>query len=293
MGIVLRKRSVFSLVVISVLGLSGCGNGSPATPDSAGNVYSSVRAEDVDTISAAQAKLRARCLAENGYDQFAKVVEKPNTNYTRNRLADNAEALFFLDAEAAAARGFGNPIQGNPERISISDAAFAEIEQSCYDSAWDTIGAESRATYEEYVNLTNRLLTARMKKFNLSEFTGKIAKCLVDQGAPVNVKKDSQWGLDFSIPLGKNETLPAPEPTTSGSTTYLPALPEAKYLPSPEESELARKYYDCSVSTGARVEASNALHKVEAEALAAEEGVLSELNPKLEAAAKQAAALSA
>lgn len=295
----IKLRVASALMGFAILG-TGCGvpaPGSNITQQASGDPYDVYRAEDTELLSYSQMALRVECLKEQGYPEFEALIGDGPSDQTRQRLSNSVGETLFQDAKDAAARGFGFPAEADPGSVVVHDPGFDATFVECNDKAWKALGAADKTLHSEYVGLANRLVTALMNGTGaaVGAATAKIGKCLVDQGKPVTINANSNWGVDFEIPLGSatRSEAEAWKPRQTNGVEVRPGHPATQYVPTAEESALAVSYYECSESSGARQDLGAELLKVKQAAVAKEEAALAELNPKIEELAKKAANLSA
>lgn len=295
----MRVKGVTVLLAAAAL-CAGCS--SPGVPgaDSAsvtGDPYDVYRAEDIELVIYSQKAIRVKCLSEKGYPEFEGLLADGPSDETRKRLAVSSATSLFKDATDAATRGFGFPREADPGSVIVHDPAFEQTFLECDNKGWQELGTTDATLHNDYISLSNRLVTSLMNGTGsaIGSATGKIAQCLVDQGKPVTVDPNSNWGISFGISMGTNSAPePAPwKPKQTSGVELRPSHAAVPYVPTAAESELASAYYECSVSTKAREEFDDHVQKVKQEAIAKEESQLAELNPKIEELAKKAANLSA
>lgn len=295
----MRVRAASALIAVATF-CGGCAAVGPAANGSgsaAGDPYDVYRAEDIELLIYSQKAIRVKCLSDKGYPEFEKLLSGGPSDEMRKRLSITVGTSLFQDAADAAKRGFGFSREADPGSVVVHDPTFEQTFLECDKKGWQDLGAADATLHNDYVQLSNRLVTALMNGTGtaIGSATGKIAKCLVEQGKPVTLDPNTNWGISFGIPLGGTSE-PEPEawqPKQKSGVEVRPGHAAALYVPTAEESELASAYYECSVSTKARQEFSDELQRVKREAVEKEEARLAELSPQIEKLAKKAAERSA
>ncbi len=293
-----RHRGLYAAALFTAAAaLGGCAAETAVGPAEAGaDAYDIYLAEEVDTIEFGQDVLRFHCLVDNGYREFEAFVPKSPTERARQDAdqitTDNA---FFASEQDAMTRGLREePAGPAPAKVIGHDSSLDAISEACDATAWDALGPDAHQIHLEYRQLGNAfgaLGTALSE--DLVRLQNTVAQCLVDAGEPVTVAQDQLFGIRPDIELGQPVVYPERiGPKQTQGVEIIPADAEIAYVPTPAESDLAVKYYECSRQTGAREEFEHLLSEAKTEIVAEHEAELSELNPKIQELARKAADLS-
>ena len=293
-----RRRGLCAAALFTVAAaLGGCAADTAAGPAEAGaDAYDIYLAEEVDTIEFGQDVLRFHCLVDNGYTEFeAFVPESPTERARQDADQITTDDSFFASEQDAKSRGLREePAGPAPAKVYTHDSSFGTISDACDATAWDALGSDARQLHLEYRQLGNAFgaLGTSLSE-DLVRLQHTVAQCLVDAGEPVTAAQDQLFGIRPDIELGQPVVYPERiGPKQTQGVEIIPADAEIAYVPTPAESDLAVKYYECSRQTGAREEFEHLLSEAKTEIVAEHEAELSELNPKIQELARKAADLS-
>jgi hypothetical protein len=259
--------------------------------------YDIFRGDLLGRVDHAMLILRDKCLARSGFPQLAEAgpgdVRRIHP-HLRVSLSD-----FGLASEAEARqRGFGQDLPGEPRRVLSKDANFDASMQRCAAEAWHAIGPRAWDVYRQYDELGG-LLTEALATVHQAPTPAKMAAGLADCVDPhYRIPDRAAWLKDpsvkaFGVRFGDHVDPPeaAWKPTGAGSVEIGPAIPARRYVPTPEESELAVVWFRCTDKVGLQRHRTDAAMAAQRAAVTKHEARFEALNPQVEALARQAAIL--
>ncbi|MEV6305610.1 hypothetical protein AB0M02_39770 [Actinoplanes sp. NPDC051861] len=309
------KRTTRGLVAaLLVLPLTGCsflGDDEPATPGAApvasaaaepkpSQPFDILQGEKVGLIEHAQAKLQFRCMADSGYPQNQEIGVPAPVNPFEG-LVIGAGSLGPMTEAEARRQGFGHDMDAERPALVSNDVNFDKAGERCDEKAWDDLGAGARETVWAYYELTNQLGPYRkeLDRKLPGDLAGKMLECITGAGYR---PADREQFLKTPNPDQLGVTFGDLEPTTardweprrrSGTIDVGPAIPARRYVPTPEEADLAVDWYRCRQETdmlGAYLAAARPVQQTYVDRY---ESQITELNAKVEELSRAAATLAA
>jgi hypothetical protein len=316
-----QKLLVFGLLAATAQNLGACGTAatdergaeaagiqviSPAAlepeADDPNDPYNAFLSEDFLAINSAKIELEYKCYAAQGYPQFLSVLPVQKANAFRSlaltpdfkaTFASFAELPWFPSEAYARAAGFGHTMAARDAYVFTSDSAFQQTARDCETKAL-TAMAGSADLIQAYTTLGNTLADAiaAAAKQNKPPLTQKVFACMSKGKYPVDQNgsnKQPIWNVDFGVPYGTPPPQHWPNLTKGGAVQIVPAVPEERYVPTPQEADAAAAMYQCSVDSGAHDLWKKAITDAKEKALVQNEASLSDLSPKIHALSKSAA----
>ncbi|WP_285727093.1 hypothetical protein [Psychromicrobium xiongbiense] len=304
------KRSASAVLLAVALALTGCTGGGASGAASAAGVPSdepldTFPAKDLVTVNDAVMTLQYQCYARNGYSQFLEVLAGQKANHFANEVAsigfvgitvDTDKTPWFRDEADAKRRGFGVLGAGWPDvpaRVNVRDQGFQAVEDSCALEATSKVAA-SKDLFLQIRSVAHDLMS-QVLATKPAELWDRVYTCMDEAGfktSKTGEHVNSYYGRDFGIQLGASVRPSYPQPDPNLQVQIMPGVKTAQYVPTAEEVQMALAMHKCSQSTGAQTDWDKRLHDAKVKAVAANEAVLIELKPKIEAMVKAAAALS-
>ncbi|MFC7533986.1 hypothetical protein [Actinoplanes sp. GCM10030250] len=300
--------------VLLALPLTGCsftGDEEPSTPRAAAQASAAARAkpsqpfdilqgEKVGLVEHAQAKIQFKCMADSGYPQNQEIGVPPPINPFEG-LTIGAGSLGPMTEAEARRTGFGIDAVAERPALVSSDSNYDKAAERCDEKAWDTLGAGARETVWAYYELTNQLGPYRkeLDRKLPKDLPAKLLDCITGEGYRA---KDRNEFLKTPNPDQLGVAFGELEPATardwepkrrSGTVDVGPAVPARRYLPTPEESELAVAWYRCRQKTDMLNAYLSAARPVQQAYVDRYESQITELNAKVEELSRKAAALAA
>lgn len=301
------RRLLVCLSAFATLAVVGCSRDDgppPITGDGTlppGTVFSFdlYLGDRLDLIDYARRKVEAECMAEAGYPQHQS-AGVPMMHGNAQQLALNVGRAFgFASEEEARERGLGRSFGAEPARIVSFDANFDAVFERCRGESAEVFGTGAGQLLDQYSSIGN-VLSSEFAVWARPRFEADfsaLVDCLVASGYTVVDRQrfiETRAPEAFGLPSGHLEHVAELdwEPTrVPGTVVVGPPIPARRYVPSPQESELAVAWYRCDQESG-RVEKFLADARTQrATIIAKYEGVLAEMNPQIEAIAQEAAAL--
>lgn len=269
----------------------------PAKPKN--QPYDIYLGDDLGSIDYARLVLAADCLAKKGFPQLKRAGLAPRKRSFPDLLI-TPSSFGYTSEQEARARGFGRDLPAEPSRVWSKDPNFELASKRCDDDAWAKLGSGSKKVYDQYFELGNALLADLVGLHRASipqPMALKIANCMEIEGYRLSDK--AAWSQSpniksFGVAFG---SLAEPSeatwvPTGKGIVEVGPPIPARKYTPTAEESRLAVAWHRCSVKEGwAEHQMRVAMERQQA-AVKKHEAQFTELNPKIQQLAKQAAILA-
>ena len=284
-----RSTLIFSALVFSLAACSSSTE-SPAL-HSETDPYDIYRADDLQTIDAAQKLELYKCLAAEGFPQLLEGDPDPEGADASEGL-DAPDDLWFASEEQARENGFGHPEPGRSAKFRLADPAYINLIDSCMESAWKSLGEDAEKTMVDYAVIGNKLRVEGYTHIDekMTEFRDRVFECLQEEEAPVSQQEGSEWGLAFNFAIGSLEGQKN-ESSDELQFGFSDAIPERSYIPTPEESEVAVQVYNCAIDTGVKEEAMALAYQDRNDVISEVEVELTELNTKISEMSKKAAAL--
>ncbi|WP_433298169.1 hypothetical protein ACQP2F_42720 [Actinoplanes sp. CA-030573] len=298
------RRVALAALAVLLLPLAACSKTpAGATPGAAGQKnaqpFSAFLGDALGVVDYAQLKALGQCMADAGYPQNLRVMgPAPRNPFPQLVLTD---ATFGPPTEQVAKEhGFGQDEAPVPPAIASFDPNYDHASDQCTSNAWKKLPPNAEKVYYSYFDLGNAL--SRPFLMTVYQRVGQpkwktLLTCLAGKGYHTS-QEDSFFRVPdpglFGVPLGDS----APDPAETwkpkevpGTVEVGPATPAKRYVPSGRESDFAVAWFTCERDTGiAKLQMDTAM-QVQQELVAKNEAKLTELNPQIQAIAKQAAAL--
>lgn len=296
----MRGGATVLVLVLSIGGISGCGNGGPEKklPHDAKRSLDLYLGDKLGLIKFAMLKVRNRCLADAGYPQNLNgMADRPSNPFLS--LVIRPGSFGPSTEEEARRRGFGSDRPSQPARIVSFDLNYDKSLERCETRAWEKVGEEAQATYHGYFQFGNDLLGPTSdvhRKFD-AELVPKLLDCMeakgyrvADRQAYLKAPDLAHWGVKLgTLEGGQDDWKPE---RTPGTVQVGPPIPAKRYVPTPEESEMAVAMFHCNRQVGRFDRQMAEAERVQAELVTKHESTFAELNPKIEALARTAATLA-
>jgi hypothetical protein len=256
--------------------------------------------DDLGIIDYAQLKMRNQCLAEAGYPQDLNIM-LPEARNPFPSLVITARTFGPTSEEEARRIGFGRDSRPAPPSIASFDSAYDKTSEECDQKAWRKLPASTKEAYQQYYDLGNQLGLPFFKTIDERMRGGwqKLLTCLGKKGYHASREeeflKSPEPGL-FGVQAGGEPTDPADDwnpKGTPGTVEVGPARPARQYHAAPAEGALAVAWFHCRQETGIDKEEMNTALQVQRELVVKYEVSFTELNPRIEAATREAVRLTA
>ncbi|MEV8518076.1 hypothetical protein [Dactylosporangium sp. NPDC051484] len=283
-----------------VVGLGGCGGDKPATiPVNAQQPFDIVLGDKVGLIDYAVQRMRDTCMQAAGYPQNLQAIpDRPSNPY--QSLTIKAQDFGPVTEDEARRLGFGHDTQGEPPRVVSFDPNYDLNLDRCKKSAEEKLGTDARETRQSYNGLVNDLLAYRREVTDNvpADLPEKTLRCMESKGYTVADRAEflkkpqpQRFGVKFGVLDSVPEVTWTP-PQVPGTVQVGPAIPARKYRPTAEESALAVAWFRCGEETGRIKHMVAAASALQLRYVEKYQDRLGELNPKIEALARNAAALA-
>ncbi|HEX6352230.1 hypothetical protein [Actinophytocola sp.] len=257
--------------------------------------------DEISLIEYTKNKLIADCLERNGYPEKnqAGVQEHPGTF---DYLVPKASDWATRSDEQARLLGFGENSPAEAARVMGLEEGYTKASDDCRAEAAAELGPDSVETVSQASEFANSIASeiaavlydgdgAEAKE--LTSLYVPVMDCLETKG--YRPSQQGERNLEAYGAFEKKGRLEGPEPArpapASGRITVLPPVPERRYVPAPEEAELAVSLAQCARQTGFADKEFALRLRVTRAAIGKYEAELTELTPKVEALAKRAAKL--
>lgn len=252
-------------------------------------------AEELDRIQLAQDTLRITCIADNGFPELRRFIPEDRiTSRTREQITYNPDDIFFESESDARKRGFGRSIPARPDKVIPHEVTYEGVSETCAKVAWEQLDKDALQTFLEYQQIGYRMhsSSADVAVPAAEKVAPALLKCLQDEGAPVTAGSEF-FGMTLNVKRGSLERPEeeGPSPKKTSGIEIIPGIPENRYIPTPEESDLAASVYRCSLSAGVRDEHKRIMTAPERDAYAANMDKLNELEPGVRRLSDTATAL--
>ena len=305
----LRNRVLAALAAVIALSVIGSTAGCSDSPQNASKrsanglnglkrtefAFDNYRGVDVAVIDYARQHQVDLCLAEAGFPQNLRAGAGQPFPAT-SPFSTTPDQFGLVSAEQARLKGFGKDPGWTPPRMAGADKNYEKTAESCQATAWSKLPSGTEQVFVAYQALGNELLPYRADVDNRlpKDLSRKMLDCIKSKGWSV---PDEQQFLRTPQPQVMGVTLGdyvggssdwAPDPRRKGIQVQ-PPVPPRRYQPTPEESKLAVAWYHCQQDTGWTKTQLQIAADVQWEYIEERAERLVELNPKIEAAAKQAA----
>ncbi len=297
-----RVALVVSVTVLAVGCTAEAGSEHSVSRVSADRMSDDVfHSAEISLIRYVENKLIADCMERNGFPQLnlAGVEEHPGTF---DYLVPKAPDWAIRSDEQARLLGFGSNSRPEAAQVLGNDIGDAEVNNQCRAETQNLLGQDSDETVSQAYSFANTISgevadslyykdTAEARE--LKSVSVSFMDCLEQRGLRLSGEGErtlDSYGLfqkegHFEGPEPKR---PEPEP---GSVVIVPAVPERRYVPSPEEADLAVLVAQCARQAGYADKFFELILRVTQVAIGKHEAELTELTPKIEALAETAAKL--
>lgn len=260
-----------------------------------GEPFAGYMAEELDRIQLAQDTLRLTCIADNGFPELRRFIPKDRvTSRTREQMTYNPDDTFFESEADARNRGFGRSIPARPDKVIPHEITYEGVSETCAKVAWEQLDKDAFQTFLEYQQIGYRMAASSAAvAVPAAEKVGPaLLKCLQDRAAPVTAGTEF-FGMTLNVKRGSLERPEeeGPSPKKTSGIEIIPGIPANRYIPTPEESDLAASVCNCSRSAGVRDEHKRIMTAPERDAYAANKDKLSELEPGVRRLSDTATAL--
>lgn len=301
------RGHALAVMIVTALIAAGCAQ-EPTVPHADGSVVGARNSfdiflgEELGLIDYAIRRVRNECLADAGYPQNLNDMEQGPTRAFPNLVV--TERSFGPTSEDEARRvGFGRDSAAQPARIVSFDANYDINLERCERQAHTVLGPRSEeviASYYELGNLLSSEFTRAMVDLidrDLPGIAQELLVCLRSFGyEPLDRERflNEPDPAEFGIAFGDLEADPSGASTwqpdrVEGTVQFGPPIPALRYIPTPEESELAVAWFQCRHETGLTETLISSLERAQAEIIMEYEEALTELNPQIQDLARKAA----
>ncbi|PWW53737.1 hypothetical protein DFQ13_115121 [Actinokineospora spheciospongiae] len=286
-----RELSVILAIVVGVIPTAtACAAEArpalPPLPPGAQRPFDLFRSADVALINDAQIKLQSQCMVDRGYSQFSNLLAV----HTEPGFGFEADPFEPRTEEQARLYGLGKPRPATPGRVSgAGDAAYNSAIDHCEETAWKAV--VDTGPFRQYYQLGNALASEYGGVLDEvgEDFRDAVIDCL-SAGGFTAAGGDPGSPESFGVKLGSHVGGSEPAGEDGGTTvTVHPPTPAIEYVPTQQEVDFAVALVRCRTETGLFAKADQVAEEEQRSIVEDHAVEFVELNPTIEAAAKEAA----